>query len=677
MSEHIKMPAVTPIVRYLADGENTIFAYPFPIFDADDLSVYIDGARQITGFTVQGAGDSFGGSVIFDGAPAEGMVIVLERFLSLERVSDFMQGGAFSAQSLNNELDYLTAGLQQVSRENKTTLRYSDHEEPSDTILPAKAVRAGKALGFDGDGNPIAVQLGEGSGASDYVASGFGALPRTPNDKLSDMVSVKDYGAVGDGLVDDTLAIQRALSAHQSLYIPAGEYLISDTLSLNERQSLIGQGAASRLYCVNNNFAALSLGGGFITVQNLAIEGGLIGVELTARLSPCVQNRLLDLHIVGAVTGIALDGGHDVELPCYWNDVSRVVIEGATLHGVYLTKSGLGDSPNANRFYGVHVYAKGASTTGNGFYVEYGALNNSFIDCEANMKGSGGHSCFRVGPDASRTLVMNLLCEGDGGMANVYLDSGSSDTFIMNLTAMSDGPAIEDYSGNAYNAVNAGYPDKNTLRKTNITDLTASLMRYETSFIDTAGTTDLTPDVSVYIVNAINGGITLRLPVASADNNGAVVTMKKVDQSDNVITVTDVNGNGPDGVPFLLGEHNDYITVISNGAAWYVMASNRVPGSTRYLDTTGTVDVDMAVDTYLVSSYNGVLEMRLPPADAAEVIGRSVTIKKTDPSSNAVNVTEQGGAGPDNASQSLTARYHAITVVSNGASWFVTNRYTG
>ena len=83
----------------------------------------------------------------------------------------------------------------------------------------------------------------------------------------------------------------------------------------------------------------------------------------------------------------------------------------------------------------------------------------------------------------------------------------------------------------------------------------------------------------------------------------------------------------------------------------------------------------MAVDTYLVSSYNGALTTRLPPANAAEAIGRTITIKKTDPSSNAITVTEQGGSGPDLSSQTLATQYDAITVLSNGAQWYVLSRY--
>ena len=95
----------------------------------------------------------------------------------------------------------------------------------------------------------------------------------------------------------------------------------------------------------------------------------------------------------------------------------------------------------------------------------------------------------------------------------------------------------------------------------------------------------------------------------------------------------------------------------------------------RYAEASGTYDIDMAVDVYLISSYGGAVTARLPPANATEAIGRMVTIKKTDPSVNAVTVTEQGGNGPDQSSQTLSSRYESITVIANGAQWYVVSKY--
>lgn len=673
-NQHIKIPAVVPVVRFLANGSQNDFTYPFPIFSADDLRVSLNGALQSYGYSVSGVGESAGGQVNFAIPPAAGVVVMLERRFPLERMTDFLEGGDFSARALNDELDFLVMALQQVQRDQTAMLRYTPGEMPAALDLPVKDLRAGKALGFDDSGNPVAVSL-EGSMATpDYTASGMGAETRSSSDKLSDLVSVRDFGAIGDGLTDDTLALQQALASHQAVFVPAGTYLVTAPVTIGARQSLQGVGAASVIKAQDNSFITVELAAGQALLSQLRIEGGLVGVALRGRLGECVQNTLCDVQIIGANTGLVLDGYNDSNRPCYWNHLARVLIEQPIMHGVHLNLSGAGDTPNANRFHMVRVYSKGAATSGHGFYVQYGQLNNSFIDCEANVNGATAQSCVCVGASSDKTLLLNFLCESSNGVPNVKLLNGSQGTAIINLTAMSDGPAIEDASGGNYDALNAGWPDKNRLRKTVVTDLKATLMRFDTEYIDSAGTHNLDLSHSVHLVDATAGAINIALP-AAASATGAQVTIKKVDNSAYIVTVSEQSGGaGPDGSTLQLGGRYDYVTVISNGANWHIQSSSRMAGNTRYADTTGTYDIDMAVDTYLLSSYGGALTARLPPANAAQAIGRTVTIKKIDSSGNAVTVTEQGGAGPDQTSQPLTSQYKAVTVISNGSQWYVVSK---
>ena len=676
-TEHIKMPDVAPLVRYVADGEQTVYSYPFPIFASEDIAVYFDGAVQGSGFTVGGAGQTSGGTVTFATAPTDGVVVTLERRLPLERLTDFLEGGDFSAQAINNELDFLIAAIQQVGSDQTGMLRYTSDEAPATVELPTKTQRANKVLGFDGSGNPVAVSTEGTMAAPDFTASGTGATARSSSDKFSDLISVKDFGAVGDGLTDDTLAIQQALAAHNNVFIPEGTFLITSAIALTDSQALIGAGQSCVIKCQSNSFNAITVAARFTRIANLRIEGGLVGIDLQGGVNECVQNAVTDVNIVGAVTGIKLDGGASSLKPCYWNNFNRILIEQPALHGVYLTLSGAGDTPNANRFYSVRIFSKGASTTGSGFYIEDGALNNAFIDCEANVNGATADSCFRVGAGANKTLMINLLTESSNSVPNVKLDSGSLETSIFNLSAESDGSAILDNSGGNYDAFNAGYPNKNRMRKTTVTDLTATLMRFDTEYIDTPGTTALDLSHSIHIVDATSGAITVELPTTDSAA-GVSMTVKKKDGTSNIVSITEATGGGggPDGSSLQLGGEDDYATMISNGAQWLITSSNRMAGNTRYIDSSGTIDIDMAVDTYLLSSFGGAMTARLPPANASEAVGRTITIKKTDSSANAITVTEQGGAGPDQSSQSLSSQYNAITVVSNGGQWYVVNKYS-
>lgn len=87
-----------------------------------------------------------------------------------------------------------------------------------------------------------------GANTVGYINTGLYAQPRSVAQKLQEAVSVTDFGAVGDGINDDTAAFQAAISSAQtqgkSVYVPGsvGGYLVG---SLFLTTSLIGDGGTA------------------------------------------------------------------------------------------------------------------------------------------------------------------------------------------------------------------------------------------------------------------------------------------------------------------------------------------------------------------------------------------------------------------------------------------------
>jgi polygalacturonase len=53
-------------------------------------------------------------------------------------------------------------------------------------------------------------------------------------------INIKDLGAKGDGVTDDTDVFKKAIEKYDAIFIPMGKYLISSTLKLKENTKLIG-----------------------------------------------------------------------------------------------------------------------------------------------------------------------------------------------------------------------------------------------------------------------------------------------------------------------------------------------------------------------------------------------------------------------------------------------------
>ncbi|MBL6459170.1 hydrolase [Belnapia sp. T6] len=261
MDDHIKIGDVAPRVQYQADGVQTAFPYPFPIFGPEDLEVRLDGLPLAAGFVVTNAGASEGGSVVFDAPPRAGARVTLRRDLIVARTTDFQPNGVLRARSLNDELDYQVAVLQEVKEGLGNALHLDPSELGGTTTLPPRAARANRLLGFDSLGDIATFGRDEG-----LMTLGFpGAVPRTVEDKLAERLSARDFGATGDGATDDGPALQAAMTAA----VASGRMLEIGEGTFRSARPLVLPGAAAGLlmrgtilYAGPAGQAALTLGDG-------------------------------------------------------------------------------------------------------------------------------------------------------------------------------------------------------------------------------------------------------------------------------------------------------------------------------------------------------------------------------------------------------------------------------
>jgi len=163
-----------------------------------------------------------------------------------------------------------------------------------------------------------------------YIQGSANSVTTTVQAKLSQILSVKDFGAVGDGVTNDTVAIQNAIAAANgsTVYFPDGTYMVSKLGT--QGTWIVGQSRSNTIIKCNTNAGSTTYlldqtlnrdgtttntigGGGF---QNLTIDGnnktnisgvrayggGVIGNNL--EIKNCVDGLVVGLPIWSSFTDI-------------------------------------------------------------------------------------------------------------------------------------------------------------------------------------------------------------------------------------------------------------------------------------------------------------------------------------------------------------------------------------
>jgi hypothetical protein len=142
-------------VVYAASGVGP-YAFTFEILVNTDVAVYRDDTllTLTTDYTVTIAANGTG-SITLVATPTGATQIAIVGSRAIQRTSDFVTGGDFFANTVNDELDSLTIFAQQNAEAVRRALQAPQTDPTNiDMTLPRASVRANKTLAFDSNGDP-------------------------------------------------------------------------------------------------------------------------------------------------------------------------------------------------------------------------------------------------------------------------------------------------------------------------------------------------------------------------------------------------------------------------------------------------------------------------------------------------------------------------------------------
>lgn len=212
-------------------------------------------------------------------------------------------------------------------------------------------------------------------------------------EKLKQTISVKDFGAVGNGIADDSTSIQAAITAATSLrktvYFPSGVYLVSATINVPAGVRLLGesQGEAvngtpllgSQILYLGTG-VAVSVNGALAGIEHIVVRGSPTAVGATGILingdANLVESWFLNyvtIHNFVYGTGLSLKGINSGAV--VYGTVESLRIRNAKI-GINILDTGGGTGfTNTNQFYGGAINGGGFDY---GIYIDGGNDNRFY-----------------------------------------------------------------------------------------------------------------------------------------------------------------------------------------------------------------------------------------------------------------------------------------------------------
>lgn len=225
-----------------------------------------------------------------------------------------------------------------------------------------------------------------------FSQAGTGAVTRSTQARLRDSVSVKDFGAVGDGVTDDAAAIRAALAAAsgKTVRFPQGVYLLGSSLGIIDQETrLEGAGRRNTILLRNYNGGYLATLRDGSELAGLCFDGnGSFGDYTGGRTGGLIDipvshgnQSIHDCRLINA------DGGTPLHISC--TGASDAQVGGSRLDVRNLETWRSDSTPGSGRFAIVHddpgVPAAGHPIslhhieTGGYESVAFGACNDLYL----------------------------------------------------------------------------------------------------------------------------------------------------------------------------------------------------------------------------------------------------------------------------------------------------------
>lgn len=224
------------------------------------------------------------------------------------------------------------------------------------------------------------------------------------------IVNVKDYGAIGDGVTDDTAAFQAAIATGIPVWVPIGEYKITAPLLINEG-GLFGEAVG----VAGGQFSLLK----FYNCTSATV--GAIYTRIATQKSAFV--RLENIYISASswdgTTG-CLGYGLDIEAPVLANNV---VVYGFKKSGVFFHNDASGNGPYESVFKNVNSYFNGQ----HGFLIGAGANVVTLQSCQGKWSGAPSYG---VAPSVAGSYDGLYVSNTSDGSGPYYSFDPTANTII-------------------------------------------------------------------------------------------------------------------------------------------------------------------------------------------------------------------------------------------------------